>query len=167
MWEKSICKEPNWRYTVISNSYIVEMTGGSVCIKEKSTGAMLKNFKGLNYVYTGDIKPDESECFALENGKHFYVCSLKTFELIKKVTLPRFYESIDVIGFYSEDGELLNIPVYRWVSEAKEKKDYFNIGHHQYAMCKYETKNYTLVKIVAVDNLDNHMWDEKFKITIN
>lgn len=41
-----MCKEPNWRYTVISNLYIVEMTGGSVCIKEKSTGAMLKYFKG-------------------------------------------------------------------------------------------------------------------------
>lgn len=144
--KKSVYRETDWRYTVESNSYILQMTGGSVYIKEKTMGTLLKHFKGLNYVYTGDIKPDESECFALENGKHFYVYSLKSCELIKRVTLPRYYESIDVIGFYSEDGKLLHIPVHRWISEAEQKEDYYNKGHYQYAICKYETKNYTLVR---------------------
>ncbi len=158
MWKKSVCREPDWRYTVESNSYIVQMTGGSVYITEKSTGTLLKHFKGLNYVYTGDIKPDESECFALENGKHFYVYSLKNCELIKRVTLPKFYESIDMLGFYSENGAFLNIPVSRWISKSERKEDYYNKGYYQHAICMYETKDYSLVKKVVVKNLDNHRW---------
>lgn len=161
MWEKRICREPKWNYAIISDSYIVQMTGGSVYIKEKTTDAVV-SFKGLQYVYTGDIKPDESECFALENGKHFYVYSLVSYELIKKVTLPRFFESIDMIGFYSNDGEFLYIPAYRWISEVKDKENYYNKGHYQYAVCKYETKNYRLVEKVIVENIDDYMWSTKF-----
>ncbi len=85
-------------------------------IEDNVTGKELKRFKGYNYLYTGDISPDEKWLFALENGKHFFVYSLETLEEIKRVTLPRGFESIDVYGFYSEDGTVLNIPAEKWVN---------------------------------------------------
>ena len=122
-----------WKYCAESNSFIIEITGGSVRIIGKENRNLLKVFKGYNYLYTGGINPDETDFFALENGKHFYIYSLKDFDLVKRVTLPRTYESIDVCGFYSDDGKILNIPAQRYVYEDKEAHK----GHYEYVLCKY------------------------------
>lgn len=164
MWKKLSRMNPGWKYTIISNDYIVEMTGGSVCIKEKATDTVLKRFEGLNYVYTGDIRPDELECFALENGKHFYVYSLKKCELIKKVTLPRFYESMFVCGFYSDDGKILNIPVQRWIDESPKGKRKYSKGYYEYALCKYETEQYSLIEKELIDGLDDYWLENVHEI---
>ncbi len=73
-----------WKHRVKSENFFIEITGGSVKITDKHTNELIKIFKGYTYLYTGDIRPDEAEFFALENGKHFYVYSLKNFELIKR-----------------------------------------------------------------------------------
>ncbi len=91
-------------------------------------------------MYTGDVKPDETECMALENGKHFCIFSLKDFTQIKKVTLPTGYGSVDVCGKYSEDGSILYIPVN---------------GNE---LCLYETENYTLLRIE--DRPDDEKWSD-------
>ncbi len=144
----------SWKYCAKSNKFIVEITGGSVSIIEKTTGNLIKVFKGYNYLYTGSIKPDESEFFALENGKHFYVYSLKDFELVKRITLPRTYESIDVCGFYSDDGKILNIPAQRYVYDDKEART----GHYEFILCKYETDNYTLIEKESIENKNKFRW---------
>jgi hypothetical protein len=131
-----------WKFCAESPSFIVEITGGSVRILDKPSGNLIKTFKGYTYLYTGGIRPDETEFFALENGKHFYVYSLRDFELIKRVTLPRTYESIDVCGFYSDDGEILFIPAERYVYDDPDTYQ----GHYEYVLCQYETTHYTLVK---------------------
>ena len=92
----------------------------------------------------------------MENGKHFYVYSLETFELIKRITLPRTYKSRDVIGFYSSNGSLINIPAQRYISEDKEKW----IGHHEYVLFTYETQNYTLVSKTELKDLKKFRWPE-------
>ena len=143
-----------WKYRAQSNSFIVEFTGGSVRIIDRSTQMIIKEFKGYTYLYTGDINPTEKEFFALENGKHFYVFSLKSFELKKKITLPRTYESIDVCGFYSDDGKFLNIPALRYIFDDKSQTR----GHYEYIICKYETDNYSLVEKINITTLKPYKW---------
>jgi hypothetical protein len=85
------------------------------------------------------MKPDSA---IIKNGKHFYVYSLRDFELIKRVTLPRTYESINVRGYYSDDGRILFIPAERYVYDDPDTYQ----GHYEYVLCQYETTHYTLVK---------------------
>lgn len=154
MWTKKIIREPSWEYSIISDNYIVQITGGSVRILDRATEERIKVFKGYTYLYTGDIKPDEKEFIALENGKHFFVYSLETKEQIKRVTLPRFYESIDMYGFYSEDGAYLNIPAYRYIYTDKKKEK----GYYEYVLCIYETDTYSLVEKLVVDDRKAYKW---------
>ncbi len=137
-------------YIVESISYNIEFTGGSIKIFNRNTNTLIKLFKDHNYLYTGAISPDEKEFFGLENGKHFFVYSLETLTLKKKVTLPRGFEAIDVYGFYSDDGMSINIPSYRYVYENKEK----NLGHYEYILCQYQTNDYKLVKKINLSKID-------------
>ena len=142
-----------YQYRVASNQFIVQLTGGSITIWDRQSNERLKSHSGHHYLYTGDISPDESECFALENGKHFYVYSLEDFELRKRVTLPRGYESIDMYGHYSEDGNYIYIPASRWVGN-----EYLSQGYYEHAVCKYETETYTLTDKRVVDNWWDYRW---------
>ena len=144
-----------WNHRAESASFAVEITGGSVKIFSKHTHEMIKAFKGYNYLYTGSIRPDEAEFFALENGKHFYIYSLTTFEQVKRITLPRTYESIDVCGFYSDDGKTLTIPAQRYIYENKEE----GLGHYEYVLFTYETKNHTLIGKTSVSSADSFRWE--------
>lgn len=101
---------------------------------------------GIN-LYTGDISPDESEFFALENGKHFYIYSLKDYSLKLRVTLPRTYKAIDVCGFFSDDGMYLYVPVEKYVE-----------NEYRYWLCKYDTKSYSLLEMNRVKNISEYHW---------
>lgn len=160
MWDRKNTYEPTYRFTITSDTYVVDITGGSVIIKDRKTGELIKRFKGYRYLYTGDISHDERKCFALENGKHFYVYSLETMEQIKRITLPRSYESIDMVGFYSDDGKIINIPVHRWkeFENIKKRGPYEVYGRYEYYMCRYETENYTLVERVPIKNPNEYRW---------
>lgn len=138
---------------IASNQFIVQLTGGSIIIKDRHSDEVFKKYTGHHYLYTGDISPDETECFALENGKHFYIYSLENFALIKRVTLPKCYESIDMYGHYSEDGKFIYIPASRWVGNEKLSQ-----GYYEYVVCKYETEHYTLVDKKVVDNWRKYRW---------
>ena len=145
-----------WKYTLESSLYNIEITGGSVRIIEKDTNALKKEFKGYTYLYTGAIHPNETEFFALENGKHFYIYSLTDFELKRRITLPKGYESIDVCGFYSEDGNMINIPAERYVYDNKEQ----GIGHYEYIICKYSSVDYTLIEKINIPNKRTFLWND-------
>lgn len=133
-------------FIVDSENYTVRFTGGSIIISDRKTGTVLKRIGGFTYLYTGSICPDESQFFALENGKHFYVYSLKDFNLIKRITLPRGFEAIDVTGFYSEDGTEIIIPASRYVYDGKTrtiqssmlyKSAEVKTVHYEYVLCRY------------------------------
>jgi hypothetical protein len=145
-----------WKYTLESSLYIIEITGGSVRIIEKATNTLKKEFKGYTYLYTGAIHPDETEFFALENGKHFYIYSLAKFELKQRITLPKGYESIDVCGFYSDDGNTINIPAQRYVYDNKEQ----GIGHYEYIICKYSSVDYRLIEKINIPNKRTFLWND-------
>lgn len=133
-WIRKFDFDSHRSFVIDTDKFIIHITGGSVVISDKKTGAKLNQIKGYNYLYTGDVKPDETELFALENGKHFYIISLEDFTQKLKVTLPRFYEAIDVYGSFSDDGEFLYVPVHRWGKNG-----------YEYCLCEYETKSYSLV----------------------
>lgn len=154
-WIRFKEQAPGYQYHMASNRFIVQLTGGSIIMKDRQSREILKRHTGHHYLYTGDISPDESECFGLENGKHFYVYSLQTFELIKRVTLPKCYDSIDMYGHYSEDGKYIYIPASRWVSDL----DHLEFGYYEYVVCKYETERYTLDDKVVVDDWTKHRWE--------
>lgn len=119
-------------FTITTDRFIIRITGGSVKFFDIEKDKLIHANKGFNYLYTGDVKPDESELMALENGNHFYIFSLKDFSQIKKVTLPDGYSSIDKCGRYSEDGSILYIPV--------------SYGD----LCLFETENYTYLRIEKI-----------------
>lgn len=135
-------------FTIATEKIEINITGGSVIFKYKENEELIKTIKGFNYLYTGDVKPDETELMALENGKHFYVFSLSNFEQIKKVTLPRNYESIDVCGKYSEDGKTLYIPVHRFI----ENEGYIH------KICQYETDTYSLIAMDSISKEEFARW---------
>ena len=128
-------------FTIKTDKFIIALTGGSAIIRDKKTGETIQQIKGYNYLYTGDVKPDESELFALENGKHFYVISLKDFTQKLRITLPRSYEAMDVYGSFSEDGKSLCVPVCKYGTK-----------RYLYYLCEYETENYTLVNMTETKN---------------
>ena len=91
--------------------------------------AVGKNYRehALEFDGTGDkpavpiifMKPDSA---IIKNGKHFYVYSLDDLEQKLRVTLLRGYEAIDVYPFYSEDGNVLYVPVERYIYTDKKKE---------------------------------------------
>lgn len=145
-----------WKYVVESRLYQIEITGGSVRIIDKHTGTLKKEHKGYTYLYTGALHPNELEFFALENGKHVYVYSLVTLELKQCITLPRGYTSIDVCGFYSEDGDTITIPAERYVYDDKEQE----LGHYEYILCKYSSADYTLLGTTDIPDKRPYLWDD-------
>ena len=162
---------PGYQYHMASNKFIVQLTGGSIIIRDRYTREMLKRYTGHHYLYTGDISPDETKCFALENGKHFYVYSLQDFELIKRVTLPKTYESMDMYGHYSEDGKFIYIPAARWV-----RNPHISEGCYELLVFKYETEDYTLIDKKALDTWDSFtdyrwrlgdLWDQPKEIKLD
>ena len=136
-------------FIIHTDRFIINITGGTIVIFDNNTGAKINQIKGYHYLYTGDVKPDETELFALENGKHFYIISLENFTQKLRVTLPRSYESIDVYGTYSLDGERLYIPVYKYVDDYK------------YWLCEYETKTYSLLSMKAINKEDVPFWHSR------
>ena len=134
-------------FTITTEKFIIRITGGSIIISDKIDDVPISRIKGYNYLYTGDVKPDEKELFALENGKHFYIVSLEDFTQKLKVTLPRSFESIDTYGSYSEDGKYLYIPVQKYVDK-----------HYKYWLCKYETIGYSLVSIEEISKANVTFW---------
>ena len=155
---RRVFKEDNWNwdFLVTSEHYSIYITGGSVKIYDRVTKVPLKIFSGYQYLYTGDVSPDEKELVALENGKHFYVYSLDDLEQRLRVTLPRGYEAIDVYPFYSEDGNVLYVPVQRYIYTDKEKER----GYFEFSVCKYDvTKKYTLINTEKKDR-KLYRWDQ-------
>ena len=148
-WKRFFDTRPQARafFTICGERYTVLLNGGSATVEDGRTGEQLARFKNFNYLYTGDIKPDETEFFALENGKHFYVFSLEDFTQRLRVTLPRRYEAIDVCGRYSDDGKLLYVPAYKYDNG------------YTYVLFRYETDAYSLV---SMEQMSDAEWDKEW-----
>ena len=146
-WDREFNYAQRSFFTIRTDRFIIQLTGGGLIIRDIKTSAIINQIKGYNYLYTGDVKPDEKELFALENGKHFYIVSLEDFKQKMRVTLPRSYEAIDVYGSYSEDGKILYVPVYKYVDE-----DY------KYWLCEYETTSYSLLSMKEIEQENVTFW---------
>jgi hypothetical protein len=153
MWEYHTDEKRGWKYSVTSDNFIIQITGGSIMIFDRQTNAMLRQHKGHHYLYTGDISPDETRCFALENGKHFYAYSLENCELIKRVTLPRGYECIDMYGRYSDDGTQICIPAHKWIGN-----EAISEGYYEYIMCRYDAQQLTLIEKAIIEDPEQYWW---------
>lgn len=152
-------KSYSWSYIVSTEHFSVKFTGGSIIVSDRKTGQLLRKISGFNYLYSGAIRPDETQFFALENGKHFYVYSTDGFGLIKRITLPRGYEAIDVAGFYSEDGRYINIPAERYVydggtelfeSSMLYEPEVVKTGHYEYCVFRYDADELSLEEKMQV-----------------
>ena len=133
-------------FTIKTDNFIIRFTGGSLIISDKNDRELAR-LGGYNYLYTGDVTPDEKELFALENGKHFYVISLEDFTQKRKITLPRSYEAIDVYGSYSDDGKFLYVPICKWLDNG-----------YKYCLCEYETDTYSLLTMKEIKESNVPAW---------
>lgn len=146
-WDREFHFSQRSIFTIRTDNFVIELTGGSLIIRDIKTSEIVNQIKGYSYLYTGDVKPDEKELFALENGKHFYIVSLEDFKQKMRVTLPRSYEALDVYGSYSEDGGILYVPVYKYIDE-----DY------KYWLCEYETTSYSLLSMKETEKEKVTFW---------
>ena len=154
VWKHQTDDKRGWKYTVTANKYTIQISGGSIAILDSQTQTLLKQHKGHHYLYTGDIRPDETQCFALENGKHFYVYSLENYELIKRITLPRGYVSIDMYGHYSEDGTKICIPAHKWIGNEATGE-----GYYEYVICRYDARQLSLIEKVIIEDPNRYLWE--------
>lgn len=151
-WRRVIDPDGEAFCTIITDNYVIGVKTGRVIFLDKKTKKNLDPIMGFHNLVTGDVKPDESELAVLEQGKHFHVISLKTFEVVKKVTLPRTFYASDSYCTYSEDGRTLTVPIMKY---DYDKREYVHM------MCEYETENYTLVSKKEVSLKEMDKWSDK------
>ena len=151
-WRRVFCHINEALCTIITDKYVVGAgvgeRGTRMLIYDRKNKSLIKKLTGFKWVYTGDVNPDETELFALEQGKHFFVISLPECEIKHKITLPRGYGACDVYGSYSDDGKKLFVPV---------EKD----GSFRYFVCEYETENYSFIEMNEIDQntyFENWQW---------
>lgn len=138
-------------FIIITTSYVIGIKTGRVIFLDKKTKKRLDPIKGFHHLVTGDVKYDESEMVVLENENHFHVISLKTFEVTKKVTLPRGFWVMDGYCTYSDDGKILTVPI--------NKYDYDN-RKYVYLRCEYETEGYTLISKTEISRQEADDWND-------
>ena len=148
-WRRVIDPDGEAFCVIITDNYVIGVKTGRVIFLDKKTKKRLNPIMGFHYLVTGDVKPDESELAVLEQGKHFHVISLKTFEVIRKVSLPRTFYSSDSYCTYSEDGKTLTVPVMKYDNDKRE---------YVHMMCEYETENYTLISRKEVSRQEMDWW---------
>lgn len=136
-------------FTIVTDRYKIVLSGGSVKVSDIETGKALFAGSGFRYLYTGDVSPDEKVLAALENGKHFYIFSLETFEPCGRVTLPRGYESIDGYPSFSPCGKELLVPVSRYSGER---------AGYLYYICRYDARTYQFVAMEETGRDDFPAW---------
>ena len=136
---------------IITDRYVIGVKTGRVIFLDKKTKQRLKPIMGFHNLVTGDVKSDGSELVVLEHGKHFHVISLETFEVVKKVLLPRSYMATDVYCTYSDDGSILTVPVSKYDYDKRQ---------YVYLRCEYETKDYTLVSKTEIDREEVDHWTD-------
>lgn len=136
---------------IITDRYVIGVKTGRVIFLDKKTKQRLKPIMGFHNLVTGDVKSDGSELVVLEHGKHFHVISLETFEVVKKVLLPRSYMAADVYCTYSDDGSILTVPVSKYDYDKRQ---------YVYLRCEYETKDYTLVSKTEIDREEVDHWTD-------
>ena len=136
---------------IITDRYVIGVKTGRVIFLDKQTKKRLKPIMGFHDLVTGDVKSDGSEMVVLEHGKHFHVISLETFEVVKKVTLPRTYMATDVYCTYSDDGKTLTVPVNKY---DYDKRQYIH------CRCEYETKDYTLLSQTEITREEVDYWSD-------
>ena len=136
---------------IITDRYVIGVKTGRVIFLDKKTKKRLKPVMGFHHLITGDVKSDGTELAVLEQGKHFHVISLETFEVVKTVTLPRTYMSMDGYCTYSDDGKILTVPI--------EKYDY-DKRQYKYCRCEYETEGYTLLSQTEISRLEVDRWTD-------
>ena len=146
-WRRVIIPDGEAFCVIITEKYVIGVKTARVILLDKKTKKNLDPITGFHNLVTGDVKPDESELAVLESGKNFHIISLKTFEVIKKVSLPKTFYSNDSYCTYSEDGRTLTVPIMKYDSDK---------GEYVYFHCEYETENYTLIckKEVAMQEVD-------------
>lgn len=138
-------------FVIITKKYVIGIKTGRVIFLDKATGKYLDPIKGFHNLVSGDVKADESEMVVLEHGTHFHVISLETFEVKKRVTLPRTFLATDVYCTYSEDDTKLIIPISKYDNE---------IGRYVYYRCEYETNGYTLVSKIEIEYEEADWWTD-------
>lgn len=148
-WRRVIDPNGETFCVIITDNFVIGVKTGRVIFLDKKTKKRLDPIMGFHHLVTGDVKPDESELTVLENGKCFHIISLKTFEVVKKVSVPRTFYSSDSYCTYSEDGKTLTVPITKYDND---KREYVHMH------CEYETENYTLISKKEVSFKEMDRW---------
>ena len=148
-WRRVINPDGEAFCNIITDNYVIGVKTGRVIFFDKKTKKRLPPVMGFHNLVTGDVKYDESELAVLQQGNHFYVLSLKTFEVTHKVTLPRGFVASDVYCTYSDDGRKLFVPIQKYDNSA---------GKYRFFLCEYETEGYTLTSRTEISYGEVDKW---------
>ena len=94
-----------------SDRFIVACTGQSASIFDKDLN-MIKQFRGLSYVYESRISPDESKIALISNCNWFHVVDTETFSITRMRMKGISGGDLDGKGCWSYDGKRLYLIPY-------------------------------------------------------
>lgn len=138
-------------FVIVTKKYVIGIRNSRVIFLDKATGNYLPPMKGFRDLVSGDVKADESEMVVLEQGTHFHVISLDTFEVKKRVTLPRTFFASDVYCTYSDDDSKLIVPIKKYDTEH---------GRYVYYRCEYDTTEYNLISKTEIQREEVDYWTD-------
>ena len=93
----------NAKKIIVSESYIVILTGKAIIILDKARN-YVKTLDGLKYAYEGLLSPDGKKLLVISNEPEFYILSLDTLEIINHCKLKGTVSGIEGKGCWSPDG---------------------------------------------------------------
>ena len=157
------CKHLNRTQDIfVSPSYIIACTGRRAIILNRQY-QLLHTIEKLDYVYDGEVSPDEKKLLLVSTGNKFYVVDLETYEMERVTVRSPYNEGIEGRGCWSFDGKSIFIlamssktmnSVLRqyFVDNLKEYKEYFPdefylndlqkmYCYNKYMLIRYNRKN--------------------------
>lgn len=92
---------------LISKEYYIALSGQRVTFMDHSFN-IIKVLEKFSYAYDGYVSPDEKYLLLVPtNSKHFYLISLETLDVIKRVQIKNGMETREGRGCWSLDGRYM------------------------------------------------------------
>ncbi len=131
---------------LITKEYYIALSGQRVTFMDHSFN-IIKVLEKFSYAYDGYVSPDEKYLLLVPtNSKHFYLISLETLDVIKRVQIKNGMETHEGRGCWSLDGRYMTLLVRNPHTFAAEVR-------------LYDVNNPSFYTIADISATGFHMWN--------